>query len=589
MQSKLAWLVHTGGCETGPAVPEPGNHNIVYVSCKGRFGVFDKRTGQEKGYYLGAANMYGHNPKDLRYRFQRVSPVHVSPHNPGVVYQGSQYLHPTSDDGVTWETISPDLTANEADKQVISGSPITRDITGEEFYSTLYAIRESAVQAGVIWTGANDGPVYVSRDNGENWRNVTPRMPKGGRVDSVEPSPHDAATAYVTVLRYQLADWKPYVYKTDNYGERWTLLTNGSNGIPEDYPVRVVREDPVRPGLLYAGTEYGMFVSLDDGANWLPFQQNLPVTPVTDIKVYRGDLAISTMGRGFWILDNVTTLRQAAFDLRDDALVLFQPKDSYRYRSAYSDNSGVPDYPRPSVLIDYYLPAEAAGTVQLDILDMAGNVVNSYRNATDDQQAEAAESRDMARNEIDYVVDETLSAKKGLNRFRWDMTHRGAWHKDAKRSYRNGPMAAPGRYRVRLTVGDRGAEHGFELRADPRVLEFGTSLADMEQQVALELQIQELLSDARRLEDRLSQEKETLTKARDNGAMNATQEARFDSVKVALELLTTAKGTYMQPMLIDQIEYLYGMLDDADQAPGGEAIERFDALKSEMDKVRNIL
>ena len=201
VQHAAAWLIETGGCETGPAVPKPGNHNTVYANCKGRFGVFDKRTGLEKRYYVGAANMYGSNPRDLRYRFQRVSPIHVSPHDPGVVYHGSQFVHRTLDEGETWETISPDLTAFDADKQVISGSPITRDITGEEFYSTLYSLRESPVSAGVIWTGANDGPVHVSRDNGETWQDVTPRgLPPGGRVDAVEPSPHDAAKAYIAVL-----------------------------------------------------------------------------------------------------------------------------------------------------------------------------------------------------------------------------------------------------------------------------------------------------------------------------------------------------------------------------------------------------
>ena len=222
-----------GGCETGPVVPKPGNHHIVYANCKGRFGVYDKRTGQEKQYYVGASNMYGHNPTDLRYRFQRVSPIHVSPHNPDKVYHTSQFVHATTNDGQQWETISPDLTAFEKDKQVISGYPITRDVTGEEFYSTIYAIRESSVQEGVIWTGANDGPVYVTKDGGKNWDNVTPpTIGKGGRVDAVEPSPHQAGKAYVSILRYQLGDWKPYVFKTEDFGESWELLTNGANGIP---------------------------------------------------------------------------------------------------------------------------------------------------------------------------------------------------------------------------------------------------------------------------------------------------------------------------------------------------------------------
>ena len=209
-----AYIRDTGGCETGPAVPKPGNHNIVYSNCKGRFGVFNKITGQEKQYYVGASNMYGHNPRDLKYRFQRVSPIHVSPHDPNIVYHASQFLHVTYDEGVTWETISPDLTAFESDKQVISGSPITRDITGEEFYSTIYSVRESPIVKGAIWVGANDGPVHLTLNGGKNWIDVTPNKNiKGGRVDSIEPSSHNSTKAFVTILRYQLGDWKPYIYK----------------------------------------------------------------------------------------------------------------------------------------------------------------------------------------------------------------------------------------------------------------------------------------------------------------------------------------------------------------------------------------
>ncbi|MEM6967179.1 MAG: hypothetical protein AAF573_20620, partial [Bacteroidota bacterium] len=307
----IGFVMNTGGCETGPAVPNPDNPNIVYSNCKGRFSVFNKKSGQELRYDVGARNMYGHNPRDLKFRFQRVSPIHVSPHDSKVIYHTSQFVHKTMDEGKTWEIISPDLTAFEADKQVLSGSPITNDITGEEFYSTIYSIQESKIKQGIIWVGANDGPVHVTQDGGQNWKNVTPKkLPKGGRIDSVEPSRHNPAKAYFTTLRYQLGDWKPYIFKTENYGKKWTLLTDGKNGIPADYPVRVLREDPKQEGLLYAGTEFGMFISFDDGKSWQSFQQNLPVTPITDIKIHRGDLVLATMGRGFYILDNISSLQQ---------------------------------------------------------------------------------------------------------------------------------------------------------------------------------------------------------------------------------------------------------------------------------------
>ena len=585
VQHSNRWIVDTGGCETGPAVPKPGDHNIVYADCKGRFGVFDKRLGTEKGYYVGAANMYGQNPRDLRYRFQRVSPIHVSPHDPGVVYHTSQYVHRTTDEGKTWETISPDLTAFEAEYQVISGSPITRDITGEEFYSTIYSIRESSVQAGVIWVGANDGPVHVTRDNGESWDDVTPRrLPPGGRVDAVEPSPHDAAKAYIALLRYQFGDWKPYIYRTNDFGRSWDLLTDG-NGIPEDYPTRVVREDPDKVGVLYAGTEYGIFVSLDDGDTWHDFQQNLPVTPVTDIKIVRGDLAISTMGRSFWVLDNITTLQQDAINSLDSEPALFQPKTTIRYRRPRGmPNTEVPDYPQPAVVIDYYLPENFSERLVMEILDDAGNVVNRFTNADEDSDDGPGEQAltDMGTNQTIFLVDDSLSTDAGLNRFRWTMRHFGAWHSNEDRRYQNGPMVKPGTYTVRLSAGDSTMEHAFELQVDPRVLAGGTTLADISAQVDLQLEITELLSSARRLEDELDTEQEELAQLETENGLSAQQQARLENVNAVLSALQTAEGIYMEPMLTAQISYLYNMINAADQAPGQEAEMRFTELNQQL-------
>ena len=579
-QDPAAWLVDSGGCETGPGVPKPGNHNIVYSNCKGRFFLFDKRVGTEKGYYVGAANMYGHNPRDLRYRFQRVSPIHVSPHNPDVVYHASQYVHRTTDDGRTWETISPDLTAFEKDRQVISGSPITRDITGEEFYSTIYSLRESPMQPGVIWSGANDGPVYVTQDNGETWRNVTPRgVPSGGRVDAVEPSPHDAAKAYIAVLRYQFGDWNPYIFKTEDFGRRWRLLTNGGNGIPEDFPTRVVREDPVKEGLLYAGTEFGMFVSLDDGENWHEFQQNLSVTPVTDIKVIRDDLAISTMGRSFWVLDNISTLRQDAFQSSENGAVVFKPKDTIRYRQVYNaDDDSVPHYPAPAVVIDYRLSDEVPDTIRLDILDASGAIVNSYESVVEDENEENGDEvvEDMDLSQERVIADESLSNEPGMNRFRWNMKHLGAWHEEDDERYKNGPLAKPGTYTARLTIGDDISEQSFELLVDPRVLAQGTTLDDISAQVDLSLHLVALLSESKRLEKQLTDEQEDL-EGRDDAISDAEQQ-RLDQLNGVLKKLKTADIIYPQPMLTVQISYLYNMINTADQAPGKEAQDRFDVL-----------
>ena len=279
------------GCETGPIIPDPGNPELVYGSCKGQFSRLNLSTTDEERYWIGAQSLYGNAGSELTYRFQRVSPMELSPHDPHVIYYGSQYLHRTRDGGVTWQKISPDLTAHPPGTQGSSGEPITRDDTGEEVYSTLYSIRESPVQKGVIWTGSNDGLVYVTRDDGKTWANVTPAgFAPGGRVQNIEPSPHRAGTAYAAIYRYLLGDFAPYLYRTDDFGKSWTRLTDGTNGIAKDEPTRVVREDPDRAGLLYAGTEFGIYISFDNGAHWQSFQLNLPVTPVTDIKIAHKDL-----------------------------------------------------------------------------------------------------------------------------------------------------------------------------------------------------------------------------------------------------------------------------------------------------------
>ena len=559
-----AYITNTGGCETGPAVPKPGNPNIVYSNCKGRFGVFNKLTGQEKQYYVGASNMYGHNPKDLKYRFQRVSPIHVSPHDSDIVYHASQFLHMTKDDGVTWETISPDLTAFESEKQVISGSPITRDITGEEFYSTIYSVRESKLKKGLIWVGANDGPVHVTTDGGKNWKNVTPNKNiKGGRIDSVEPSSHNSSKAFVTILRYQLGDWRPYIYRTYNNGNSWDLITEG---IPADYPVRVLREDPKREGLLFAGTEFGMFISFDDGNNWQSFQQNLPITPITDIKIHRNDVVLSTMGRSFWILDNINYLRNFSFNDND---FLYPVSNTIRYRNRPLNSNHV-TYPRTSVDIDYKITNESVGEILITIMDDENNLINSYKSINKNQNIENYE---MSTNEFTFISNSNISNKIGVNRFRWDMRHRGSWNKNSRFSYRNGPMAKPGQYKVILTIDGRSFTEIFEIISDPRIKDVNAEVYDEQEKFLLE--IRDFMTDVRLFEDKVSK---MLEKKPKNKNLNSIKDH-----------LVTKKGTYMKPMLIDQIRYLQSMLSRADQKPGKDALIRLKELKSEFKILKNKL
>ena len=559
-----AYITNTGGCETGPAVPKPGNPNIVYSNCKGRFGVYNKKTGQEKQYYVGASNMYGHNPKDLKYRFQRVSPIHVSPHDPDIIYHASQFLHVTKDDGVTWKTISPDLTAFESDKQVISGSPITRDITGEEFYSTIYSVRESPLKEGLIWVGANDGPVHVTYDGGKNWKDVTPNKNiKGGRVDSVEPSNHNPSKSFVTILRYQLGDWKPYIYRTYDNGDSWDLITKG---IPVDYPVRVLREDPKKEGLLFAGTEYGMFVSFDDGNNWQSFQQNLPVTPITDIKIHRNDIVLSTMGRSFWIMDNISYLRTFSFS---DNQILYPIENTIRYRNRPLNNNHV-SYPQTSVDIDYKILNELVEKIFIKITDLEDNVINSY--VSSDLNNDDIENYEMSTNEFTYILNNNISKKVGVNRFKWDMRHRGSWNKDSRYSYRNGPLVKPGKYKVTITIDGVSFSENLEIISDPRI-DLSTEVYEDQEKILLE--IRDFMTEVRFFEDEVSKM-----------LINKPKNKKYLSIS---KKLNTEKGTYMQPMLIDQIRYLQSMLSRADQKPGEDAINRLKELKSEFYILKNKL
>ncbi|RNC90010.1 MAG: hypothetical protein ED555_11275 [Allomuricauda sp.] len=575
-----AWVINTGGCETGPAVPKPGNHNIVYANCKGRFGVFNKLTGVEKSYYVGASNIYGHNPKDLKYRFQRVAPVHVSPHDPDVVYHGSQFLHKTDSDGFEWETISPDLTAFEADKQVISGSPITRDITGEEYYSTLYSIRESELQQGLIWTGSNDGVVSVTRDGGASWSNVTPKkLPKGGRVESIAASIFELGTAYIAVDRHLLGDPKPYFYKTEDFGATWTLLSTAQNGIPSDCNARVLREDPVRPGLLYAGTECGVFISFDDGKNWRSFQQNLPVTPITDLKIFRGDLILSTMGRGFWILDNITSLRDPQLTQLGEQPYLFALDTTIRYRYPnVRSNGSFPKYPRTSIYIDYYLP-EDVDSLQLEIRDAQQQPIITIVSDSTLLKSSVAEEENMNLSTTFRYVNEKLKTKKGLNRFAWDLNAKGPWHKEAKKRYKNGPMVPPGSYTARLVVGDKNLTANFVVQIDPRVAAEGITTKELDAQYALQKEIRQLLSEARLLVDRLEKETKKLKAKKDDAA--ATK--RLAQLNGVLAQLKNDEGAYPQEMLVSQIAYLYSMVNGADQVMGKDVQARLKEVRQQFN------
>ncbi len=575
------------GCETGPMIPDPRNPEIVFGSCKGQFSRWNLTTTDEERYWIGAQSLYGNPGSELIYRFQRVSPMEVSPHAPYDIYYGSQYLHRTKDGGVTWQRISPDLTAHPPEGQGASGEPITRDATGEEVYSTLYSIRESPVQKGVIWTGSNDGLVYVTRDDAKTWTNVTPKgLEPGGRIQNIEPSPHRAGTAYVALYRYLLGDFAPYIYRTDDFGKTWTRLTDGKNGIAADEPTRVVREDPDRAGLLYAGTEFGMYISFDNGDHWQSFQLNLPATPVTDIKLTRKDLVLSTQGRSFWILDNLTPLHQLNDKIASSQAFLFAPRDAIRTPprggGGLAGRSGV-QYPLSGAAVDYYLGSAPTGEIALDVLDGSGNVVRKFTSAgagSEDRNADAeAPPADDEEGGFRIRSGPTrLDKSAGMHRFTWDLRYPGPWLNNARPEGPNGPVAVPGKYTLRMTAGSWSATQPLTVVEDPRVSKDGVTITDLREQYDHNIRVRDLVSDANRTVARV---RAAQAKLRDSSGGAGDTLTKLN--ELASHLITPSIR-YSKPELLTQITYLYTLTNSTDQKVGRDAIERYEVLRKELDQ-----
>jgi photosystem II stability/assembly factor-like uncharacterized protein len=574
------------GCETGPIMPDRLDPNIVYGGCKGQWSRENINTRDEERYWIGAQSLYGNAASDEIYRFQRVSPMEESPNYPHTEYYGSQYVHRTKDEGVTWERISPDLTAHPPGTQGASGEPITRDATGEEIYSVIYSIRESPVQKGLIWTGSNDGLIYVTRDDGKSWTNVTPKgLPPGGRVQNLEPSPFKGGTAYAAIYRYLYdGDFSPYIYRTDDYGQSWTLLTDGSNGIPKDDPTRVVREDPDRPGLLYAGTEFGMYISFDNGAHWQSFQLNLPVTPVTDIKVTHEDLQLSTQGRSFYILDDITPLHQISEKTASDPY-LFTPKVAVRTPGgpgfggdAIAHYPPSPVYPRPGAMIDYYLPTEPTEDITIEILDASGNQIKTFTSAAPVRarrdEGGHGEAEDEEAGSRRRVAPVRLDKSVGMHRFTWDLRYPGPWMSVATPEGPNGPVAVPGKYEVELTVGSFTATRPLTIIEDPRITADGVTTADLQEQFDHNMKVRELVSEVNKSVSRIYE-------ARTKLAADSDKLAKLN--EVASHLITPSIR-YSKPELQTHITYLYGMTNSTDQKIGRDAVDRYDTLKKELDE-----
>ncbi|NIR44866.1 MAG: glycosyl hydrolase [Gemmatimonadetes bacterium] len=572
---------YVGGCETGPVALNPDRPEIIYSGCYGgSITRYDRERDHFRSILLYPQLQLGQAPRDLKYRFQWNAPIVVSPHDPDVVYHASQYVHRTTDGGQTWETISPDLTTDMPEHQDYAGEPITKDNTGVEVFNTIFTLRVSPHSPDVLWAGSDDGRVHVSRDGGATWNDVTPNdMPRFGTVDAIDVSPHDPATAYMAVHRYRLDDFAPYIFKTENYGDSWRLLTDGRNGIPGDHPTRVVREDPDRAGLLYAGTEFGLFVSFDDGRHWQTFQQNLPITPVTDLVVHRKDLVVATQGRSLWIMDDLSPLHQLGQQVADAEAHLFAPRDAYRASVSRRRSGRWPEGPPGGATIYYYLADAPDGVITLEILDAEGDVIQTF--TSDSAKAREAGTR-------------ALSAEAGLNRFVWNLRYPDVDEvKDAITwGFTAGPAAMPGSYQVRLTASAPQTQP-FQVLKNPNYDH--VTPADLEAQFELSIQVRDRINelydavrDLRSVRDQVSSTAKLAVEA-------GHAEDIKESAKSISEKLTEVEKQLMQtrnesrqdplnfpPMLDNQYVYLYGHIQ-GDHRPNEGAYERFADLNAQWE------
>ncbi len=515
-----------GGGESGYIAVRPDEPDVIFAgSYGGLLTRYDHRTRQSRNIAIWPENPIGWSVGDQQYRFQWTFPIALSPHDPNVLYVTSQHLHRSTDEGGTWEILSPDLTRADREKMGSSGGPITQDNTSVEYYGTIFAFGESPVQRDLFWTGSDDGLIHVSKDGGKSWENVTPPaelLPAWALISIIEPSPHDPATCYFAATRYKSDDLTPYLYKTSDWGQSWTRI---NSGIPEHHFARVIRADPARQGVLYAGTEAGVWISLDDGVSWSPLGANLPVVPIHDLAVKDHDLVAATHGRGFWILDDLTPLHQLLD--RDDhtGTLLFTPDETIRFLvpgrrpqidpnqpRGYGSAGGLavrtqivtqPDgekglgfldagqNPEPGVTIRYYLAEQPQESLTLRFLDAAGNEIKSFTNTAENGEKKA----DQKGDGHGAPPEPKPKMNVGINRFVWNARYPDATVVPGAVFWAGGvtgPLAPPGRYTVELIVDGQAQSAAFDFVKDPRTV---ATAEDFAAQFALLLQIRDKLTE----------------------------------------------------------------------------------------------
>jgi len=475
-----------GGGESGYIAPYPPDPNIVYAGAEYVTTRFDKRTEQAVDISVLPLDPSGNGAEKLEHRFQWTSPLFISPHDPNTLYNAGEILYKSTDGGQSWNAISPDLTRNDKSKQKPSGGPITLDITSVEYYDTIFAAAESPVQKDLLWVGTDDGVVQVSTDGGKNWSNVTPKdLPEWSMISIIEPSHYDAGTAYIAVDRHKLDDLHPFIYRTRDFGKSWAKI---ASGISEGSYVRSVREDPVRKGLLFPGTETGGFFSVDDGESWQTLKMNLPPVPIHDLTIHQDDLVAATHGRSFWVLDNITPLRQIDSSSANAEMILYKPQAAIRlhYPDQIEKRGPLGDDPPLGAIIDYYFKTAPKDEVKLEILDSNGKVVRSLSSHEKKEFEQPPEWPDQVKEVT------TIPASAGMNRYAWNLRWEtpvkipGAFYSGTGP---RGPLALPGNYTVKITVGIQSQTQLFEIVIDPRVKSINS--ADLQKQFDLQMQVRQ--------------------------------------------------------------------------------------------------
>ncbi|MEM7309695.1 MAG: glycosyl hydrolase [Planctomycetota bacterium] len=595
----------TAGGESGHIVAKPDDPDVVYGGSYGGYLTRrNHRTGERRTVTVWPDNPMGAGAEGMKYRFQWNFPLFFSAHDPELLYAAANVLFRTRDGGASWEQVSPDLTRNDPSKLVSSGGPITQDNTGVEYYCTIFAAFESPHERGVIWCGSDDGRVHVTRDDGANWADVTPEgLPEWTQVNSLEPHPFEPGGAYLAGTRYKLDDFEPYLFRTTDYGATWERIDGG--GIDRMHFTRVLRADPVRRGLLYAGTELGAYVSFDDGASWSSLQLDLPISPITDMAVKEGDLVVATQGRGYWILDDLSPLRQLDLEAEPGAVTLFEPRPSHRLAMRRTDSprdAGTNAY--PGVLFSYVLPddLDPEATLELSILEADGTPIRTFEPRTPE-----GEEADPLPPHLTGDARQ-LPTEKGLNRFAWDLRYPGAetfegavyWNGGT-----DGPRAVPGDYRARLTVGDGDTavvrEVAFTLLPDPRT---SATPDDFRAQFDFLSRVRDDLTRTHRAIRRLRAARGQIEAVKERFGDEHTElteaaDALLDDLKTVEETLYQTKAKSPQDPLNfpirlgDKLAGLVGVAGSGDFAPTRQAREvhafLMEGIEAELAKLDGLL